>query len=74
MKSLAFKKQKFLDPWPKGKWPSSDFRKNQYAYHIGLLDKYSKGIPSVPATLKRSWGTSNKGIQGYFSNTTGAAV
>ena len=74
---MKFKKEKYLDPWVKRKfkWPSKKERVNQYAYHVGVLDKYSKGIPSVPSNLKRTWGTNNKGgIATYFSDTRGAAV
>jgi len=71
---MKLKKEKYIDPWPKGKWPSKDFRKNQYAFHVGLLDKYSKNIPLIPKTLKKTFGTSNKGIKTYFSDTRNAAV
>ena len=73
---MKFKKEKYVDPWisKNFKWPSKDTRKNQYAFHVGLLDKYSKNIPPIPKTLKQSWGTSNVGIKNYFKDTRGAAV
>jgi len=74
---MKFKKEKYLGPWiqKKFKWPSKDYRNNQYGFHIGLLDKYSKNIPPIPQNLKRTWGTSNKGgIATYFKDTRGAAV
>ena len=73
---MKFKKQKYIDPWvpKKFKWIGKDSRKNQYGFHVGLLDKYSKNIPPIPKTLKASWGTSNTGIKNYFKDTRGAAV
>ncbi len=73
---MKFKKEKYIDPWvlKKFRWPSKGARVNQYAFHIGLLDKYSKNIPAIPGNLKQTWGTSNKGIRTYFSDTRGAAV
>jgi len=73
---MKFKKEKYIDPWisKNFKWPSKDTRRNQYAFHVGLLDKYSKNIPPIPKTLKQSWGTSNVGIKNYFTDTRGAAV
>ena len=74
---MKFKKVKDLDAWvlKNAKWPSKQNRVNQYSYHVGLLDKYSKHIPSAPKILNKTWGTSNKGgISTYFSDTTNAAV
>ena len=84
---MKFKKQKYIDPWvpKKFRWPGTNFkgvkevppkdsRKNQYAFHVGLLDKYSKNVPPVPQTLKATWGTSNAGLKNYFKDTRGAAV
>ena len=73
---MKFKKETYIDPWisKNFKWPSKDSRRNQYAFHVGLLDKYSKNIPPIPKTLKQSWGTSNVGIKNYFTDTRGAAV
>ena len=74
---MKFKKEKYIDPWvlKKFRWPSKENRFDQYAYHVGLLDKYSKHVPSAPKIMKRTWGTSNKGgISTYFSDTTKAAV
>ena len=76
MKTKYSKKEKYIGPWVlrKFRWPAKNSRVNQYAFHIGLLDKYSKNIPAVPWNLKRTWGTSNQGIKNYFSDTRGAAV
>ena len=73
---MKFKKEKYIDPWvaKKFRWPGKDSRRNPYAFHVGLLDKYSKNIPPIPKTLKESWGTSNKGLKNYFKDTRGAAV
>ena len=76
MKTKYSKKQSYIGPWVlrKFRWPGKGSRVNQYAFHIGLLDKYSKNVPAVPWNLKRTWGTSNQGIKTYFSDTRGAAV
>ena len=73
---MKFKKQTYIDPWvpKKFRWPGKDSRRNQYAFHVGLLDKYSKNIPPIPQNLKATWGTSNAGIKNYFKDTRGAAV
>ncbi len=74
---MKFKNEKYIDPWVKRKfkWPSKKNRVNQYAFHVGVLDKYSKNIPSVPKSLKMTWGTNNKnGIGTYFRDTRDAVV
>jgi hypothetical protein len=73
---MKLKDKKYIDPWvlKKFRWPGKGARVNQYAFHIGLLDKYSKNVPAVPAILKQTWGTNNKGVRTYFSDTRGAAV
>ena len=70
------KQKKYIGPWvlKKFRWPGKNSRVNQFAFHVGLLDKYSKNIPAAPAKLKKSWGTSSTGIRNYFSDTRKAAV